>query len=130
MDSVEGRLRKGALALSLTAAALLVAVAAAGAANPPRITDGPTITGTAQIGTELQAQANWSGGPPPQPSWKWLRCPRTGGSCTAITGATSDRYRVVAADVGSVLRVDLVVTNKAGSDEAQSAPTAVVSGAS
>jgi len=127
---VKTRWTRGALALALTAAALLLAVAAAGAANPPRITDGPTIEGTPQVGAELQARGSWSGGPPPEPSWTWLRCPRAGGPCAAIPGATSDRYRVVAADAGSMLRVGLVVTNKGGSDQAQSAPTAPVPGAS
>jgi hypothetical protein len=126
MAGVDGRWTRGALALVLTAAALLLAVTAAGAANPPRITAGPTIEGAPQVGGELQARGDWSGGPPPEPSWKWLRCPSTAGPCAAIPGATGDRYRVVAADAGSVLRVDLVVTNKGGSAEAQSPPTAPV----
>jgi hypothetical protein len=114
--------------VGVTAAVLLLLGATAAAANPPKITSGPTIEGTPQVGAELQAHGEWAGGPPPQPSWKWLRCPRQG-ACSAIAGATSDRYRVVAADAGSTLRVDLVVTNKGGSDEAQSAPTAVVTAA-
>src|SRR4051812_7672752 len=93
-----------ATAVAAGAAVVLLCLAAvAWAANAPQVTDGPTVSGTAQVGSELQAQAKWTGGPPPTAEWAWLRCPRSTGSCTTIAGATSDRYRPTAADVGSLL---------------------------
>ncbi len=97
--------------------------AGAGAATPA-ITGGPEITGTPHVGVELTAVATWTGDPAPVASWTWLRCARAAGRCSAIDGATSDRYRVAVADIGSALRVRLTVRNSDGSDEARSKATA------
>ena len=106
-------------------AAMALAVPAR-AETVPRITAGPVISGTAQVGAVLTATATWQGTPAPTPAWAWLRCPRTTGSCDVITGATSTSYRITASDADKVLRVRLRVTNADGFDEQRSAPTAVV----
>ena len=110
---------------AMGAAALALAVPAR-AETVPRITAGPVISGTAQVGAVLTATATWQGTPAPTPVWAWLRCARTTGSCDVITGATSTSYRITASDADKVLRARLRVTNADGFDEQRSAPTAVV----
>jgi hypothetical protein len=96
----------------------------AGAARPePVITSGPTIGGTPEVGATLTASGNWKGAPLPEATWTWLRC---AGSCTVISSGTSATYAVRTSDIGTALRVRLTVTNKHGSDERSSEPTAVV----
>src|SRR5438552_4765576 len=63
-------------------------------------------------------------------SYEWLRCDSVGARCVPISLATASRYSLVAADVGSTLRVAVVAFNAAGpSAPATSAQTAVVSAA-
>jgi hypothetical protein len=89
----------------------------------PEIKERPQISGTAQVGSTLTASADWTGDPAPTATWVWLRCAKPRGWCSAIADATSDTYRVAAADVGAYLRVRLTVTNTAGSDRARSDAT-------
>ena len=122
IDACRARWAVGAVAASL----LLLAPAAAHAAAAPRITNGPVIGGTPQVGAELDAAALWTGDPQPVASWAWQRCPKASGSCTLIAGATAARYRVMAGDANSFLRVRLTLKNEAGTAEARSKPTAMV----
>jgi TusA-related sulfurtransferase len=92
----------------------------------PQITAGPTIAGLAQVGETLTAHATWTGSPAPTVKWRWARCERPNASCSAIKGATSDSYRLTAADVGFYVRVVLTVTNAAGSAEKRSETTVAV----
>ena len=74
----------------------------------------PTITGTAREGQELTADAGGIGDVDGLPevstfTWQWLRV--SGGSDTAIAGATSKTYRVVAADVGAKFKVVVIFTD-------------------
>src|SRR3954452_2222583 len=103
--------------------------AAALAADAPVITAGPVIAGLAQEGETLTAHATWTGSPEPVAAWKWARCSGPKRSCSAIKGAKSDTYVPTSADVGSSLRIALTVTNKSGSAEKNSEPTAAVVGA-
>ncbi len=58
-------------------------------------------------------------------TWQWLRV--SGGTATAIAGATAARYTMVAADVGSALKVRAGFTDDDGTAETvESAPTAAV----
>ena len=80
----------------------------------------PTITGTARVGQELTADAGGIGDVDGLPevstfAWQWLRV--SGGSDTAITGATSKTYRVVAADVGAKFKVVVIFTGLDGNAE-------------
>jgi hypothetical protein len=108
--------------------AILLGPGAALADDAPVITAGPVIAGLAQEGETLRARANWTGSPEPVAAWRWARCSRSKGSCSAITGARSDTYEPTSADVGSLLRVALTVTNTSGSAEKRSEPTAAVVG--
>ena len=70
----------------------------------------------------------WSGSPTSF-AYQWRRCNTSGSGCADIGSATSSSYLLVAADVGSTLRVRVTATNGAGSSSAESAQTAVVSAA-
>jgi hypothetical protein len=102
------------------------AVVRARATRPVR-TASPTISGSAQPGQTLTATpGRWTGAQPITFSFQWLRCGRTGGSCSAIGSATGPAYTITSADVGQTLRVRVTARNSAGSQTATSAPTAVI----
>jgi hypothetical protein len=93
----------------------------------PINTSAPTISGTAREGATLTANEGvWSGTTPMTFAYQWLRCGRSGGSCTSIAGATSKTYLLTGSDVGSKIRVRVTATNAAGSGSATSEPTPVV----
>jgi hypothetical protein len=126
MDVCSMRARWWRASVVVVGAGLLVVPAGARAATAPAITAGPAISGTAQVRQELAATAVWTGDPAPTAAWAWQRCAKATGTCAAIAGASTARYRVVQADLGSFLRVALKVTNSAGSNDAVSKPTTVV----
>lgn len=122
--------------LLVTALLTLVLVAAgSGAAEagtagiraaPVNLTS-PTISGKAREGQTLSAsQGEWSGDPTAF-FYQWLRCDSSGANCVAISGASEPTYLLVAADVGSRLRVEVVAANGDGASPARrSARTAIV----
>ncbi len=114
------------LATAFTSSVLALIAPAGALAAPAKIASAPVIAGTPQVGSTLTASARWTGQPTPTVAWQWLRCARSGENCAPIAAATTDRYTAAAADVGSVLRVDLTVSNAPGSDQARSAPTGAV----
>src|SRR5262249_56904410 len=57
---------------------------------------------------------------------RWQRCNGSGGSCSDISGATSQTRTLSSSDVGATIRVVVTATNAAGSSSAASSPTAVV----
>ncbi len=75
----------------------------------------PTITGSADMGSTLTAvHGTWSGNPISY-AYQWLRCNQTGnGGCSPISGATSQTYTPVVADIGHALRVYVSATNPNG----------------
>jgi hypothetical protein len=96
--------------------------------SAPANTNGPTISGTAKVGEELQAQTgNWTGGVRSY-AYQWQRCDTNGSSCQSVDGATARVYGVRSIDAGNTLRVVVTATNLAGSTNATSAPTSLVSG--
>ena len=87
----------------------------------PSITGVPTIGGTAEVGQTLTATAaSVTGNPTPSRTWQWER------SGAPISGATSSTYTLVAADDGDTITVVQAETNAIGSDNAESAATAIV----
>jgi hypothetical protein len=88
----------------------------------------PTISGTAQDGSQLSATAGtWSGAPAPTLGYQWLLCDATGASCAPIAGATEDTYTPTqVAQVGGTLRVRVTASNASypGGGEAQAQSTA------
>jgi hypothetical protein len=94
----------------------------------PANTAAPTISGTAKVGEELQAQnGTWTGGVKSY-GYQWQRCDKNGASCQAVDGATARTYGVRTIDTGNTLRVVVTATNLSGSTNATSAPTALVGG--
>ncbi|MEA2475147.1 MAG: large repetitive protein, partial [Thermoleophilaceae bacterium] len=97
------------------------------AAAPPANSGAPTTSGTARDGQTLDStNGTWSGTATIGFTRRWLRCDSSGGTCSAISGATGQSYTLVPADVGSTIRVEVTGTNGGGSSAALSGPTAVV----
>jgi hypothetical protein len=116
----------------LAVAALMPSGGAARAQAPPKATGEPTILGRAIVGSVLTASnGSWSGTGPFNYTYRWLRCPASGGGgngqgCTLISGATFKRYAARPADVGHRLRVRVSAANSEGSATATSNATAIV----
>jgi hypothetical protein len=88
------------------ASASKTSAATAAVAKGTLVTAKPTISGTAKVGSTLAARAGtWTSGTTLK--YQWYR------SGTAIKGATSPKYRAVAADRGDRLQVKVTGT-KAG----------------
>ncbi len=87
----------------------------------------PTITGTPVEGQTLtEVHATWST-PPTSYAYQWSRCNSSGNDCSSIEKATTQTYRLTAADVGFTMRVGESATNAAGAvTPSESEPTAVV----
>jgi hypothetical protein len=95
----------------------------------PNNTKEPTISGTAAVGSILQAnRGEWSGQQPITYSFAWQRCNAQGDNCSEIQGATDTEYEVRSADSGRTLRVRVTARNDRGQNSAISNPTGVVGG--
>jgi hypothetical protein len=98
-------------------------------AAPPVNTARPAISGTTRAGNTLTASnGTWTGSAPIDFGYRWRRCD-SGGTCTAISGATQQTYDLVDGDAGSTIVVDVTGTNSVGSATARSAETAVIGAA-
>jgi hypothetical protein len=87
----------------------------------------PAISGTPQEGQVLHvSNGTWNGSGPITYGYQWYRC--TGGTCTAIPGATAADYELIADDIGATLKAAVTATNAAGSAMAESAETASTTG--
>jgi beta-mannanase len=96
-------------------------------AQPPLNTGPPSVSGTAGVGSVLNASTGtWTGTAPIGYTYQWRRCDSVGANCTSITGATGATYQVIYADGGSTLRTLVTAANVVGSSVATSAQTAVV----
>ncbi len=92
----------------------------------PANTSPPTIAGSAQDGALLTASTgSWTHAPTSY-GYQWQRCNASGGNCSPLAGANSQRYTVTSGDIGNRLRVKVTATNKTGTGTATSNPTAVV----
>ena len=89
----------------------------------------PTLSGTAAQGQTLSAApAAWSEEPKSY-AYQWKRCNNLGASCRAIARATEPSYTPGSEDVGHTLVFKETASNASGSTIADSAATAIVSGA-
>jgi hypothetical protein len=86
----------------------------------------PALTGTAQQGQTLTATAGLWTAPDATFTYQWQDCDTAGANCVDVAGATSQTYAVTAADVGKTVHVVVKATNRFGTANAPSAPSAVV----
>ncbi len=98
--------------------------------NAPVESEAPEISGTPTAGQLLTASSGkWSGTEPIVYEYEWLRCNTSGAECAQASAPSAlPLYTAAAADVGHTLRVKVIATNIAGKGDAESAPTATVSG--
>jgi hypothetical protein len=98
--------------------------------TPPANTAAPAVTGTVADGsTVTAANGTWTGTTPMTFTYQWQRCDTAGAACASLAGATGASYAIVAADIGSTLKVIVTATNGAGSATAPSAASATVTAA-
>lgn len=86
-----------------------------------------SITGTAQVGTQLTAVSGSTTGSNITTSYQWRRANASGGTYSDIASATSSTYTPVSGDGGKYIQVVITVTNNGGSASATSAATGQVS---
>jgi len=92
---------------------------------PPLNTARPRILGTARSGEALEARSGrWLGAS--TLAYRWQRCDPGGRSCTTISGATSETYRLKRLDVGSTVRLKVRARNSRGTTAAFSKVSEVV----
>ncbi len=96
-------------------------------AGTPVALDAPTVSGTAEDGQTLTATSgSWAGSESISYAYQWETCNSKGESCSSISGATEAHYRVVDSQIGHTVRATVTASNSVGSEEAPSAPTAVI----
>ena len=100
----------------------------AGEPAPSNIT-GPSISGEVVEGHILYvSRGRWLGAAN-RITYQWQRCDAGLASCSNIAGATDRIYKLLAADLGSRLRVVATATNLTATGSAQSAGSAAVAAA-
>jgi hypothetical protein len=96
------------------------------AADPPRNTADPTISGAFHEGQTLRASpGTWVGTQPITFSYLWLRCSAQMSNCRNINGATRRNYTLTRSDVGRRLLVSVQARNSAGG-QSDTASTPVI----
>lgn len=88
---------------------------------PPRNTAAPTVSGRSEEASTLAADpGRWSGSAPLDYTFRWRRCDSGGGSCAYIPGANGAAYALSAADIGTLVSVEVTAANVVGSSAAES----------
>lgn len=87
-------------------------------AGAPTVATAPKISGTPTVGDKLTVSdhGGWTAAPSPTYSYKWYAC--SGGSCSAIGGATGSSYTLTSAEVGRTIKAQVTATNSYGSSSA------------
>jgi hypothetical protein len=111
--------------LAVFATALAASGAPARSAASPSNTTAPAVTGTAKVGQMVTvSNGTWTGSPTSY-AYQWQRC-TSSTSCADVTSATSQSYKIVAADAGRTLRAVVTASNADGKSTANSNETVVV----
>ena len=101
-------------------------VAAATPPSAPTNSALPAISGSTVQGQTLSTtNGTWTGSPTSY-KYAWQDCDSSGGSCTAVSGASGSTYTLSAGDVGDTIRAVVTATNAGGSVPATSAPSAAI----
>lgn len=86
-----------------------------------------SISGTTTRGQTLTASAgSLGGGAATSTTYQWQRATTVGGAYSNITGATNSTYVLSADDVSRFIRVQITVSNTAGSNSATSSATSQI----
>lgn len=122
-------LRLGSSDVGHTLRVLVVAVNSAGSAqaistatgvvasggSSPAATRQPDPHGTAKEGSTISVDnGSWAGSQPISFRYQWQRCTVASGVCSDISGARSNSYTVVSADIGHRLRAAVIASNQYG----------------
>jgi hypothetical protein len=101
--------------------------ATVGAPPSPANTVAPSISGDAEEGATINANAGeWSALEPVAYAYEWESCNTSGGECAPIEGASDADYTPDEGDIGATLRVRVTATNAGGTAQAISPATPVV----
>jgi hypothetical protein len=93
----------------------------------PFNTTEPSISGSAVVGSVLNAnRGQWGGDTPITYSFVWLRCNAQGDNCSEIQGANDPEYEIRDSDTGRTIRIRVIARNDRGSTSAISNPTGIV----
>jgi hypothetical protein len=88
----------------------------------------PRVQGLPRQGVQLTIDRGTWANSPKGFAYTWLRCDRSGNSCSGIPGVHGSTYTLTSTDVGHTIRVQVDARNTSGLSRAYSPPTAVVSG--
>src|SRR5689334_10446838 len=84
-------------------------------AAAPSLVAEPSISGTPIVGHTLKGdRGKWNGTSPLSYAVAWVRCDENGASCTAISGATTNQYSLISADLGATIRFRVTASNGEG----------------
>ena len=118
------KLRQITRSISLAAASTLIAtlvVPTAALAAGPTNTALPTIVGTLAVGQTVTAGSGSWDATPSSISYQWYRCTSAvSTSCVQITGATTTTLKLVAADGGNFLQLQVTALSAGGGTTASS----------
>ena len=107
-----------------TSAPATLAISVTDSLAAPENVSRPVVQGIPRIGRTLTASSGiWSGSPPLDVTYQWLRCSRTGATCVPILAATNSTYVLAQDDFASRIRVVATATNEVGTASATSAAT-------
>jgi hypothetical protein len=95
------------------------------AESAPVVEELPAISGTGLVGETLTVLTGAWAGEGLTYSYQWERCEEGGEGCSAISGATSDTYKLIEGDAGSELRVLVTASDGGGSTVVPSSPVTV-----
>jgi hypothetical protein len=123
----------GAIAATAVVSALIGALVAGGgaatagpAADLPKNTTKPAISGAARDGETLRVSpGTWSGTQPMTFSYQWYRCTAQLSNCAQIAGATQNEFKLTTTDVGKRLIVTVLAKNSAGGGNARASTDVV-----
>ena len=119
------KLRQIIRTISLVTAATLIATLVspnAALAAGPTNTASPTIAGTLAVGQTVTAGSGSWDATPSSISYQWYRCTSAvTTSCVQITGATTTTLKLVAADGGNFLQLQVTALSAGGGTTASSA---------
>src|SRR5436190_10101405 len=114
------------LLVSVAVLGVVAGSAFAAVAAKPVNTSPPTVSGTPQEGHTLTGDRGTWTNAPTDFNYFWLRCDKTGGSCSTIIGAHALTYVLTSVDVGNTLRFRVQASNGDGTTNSVSVPTAVI----